>query len=171
MAISPGPLVGHYGLRRELDPPRSIPQIGAVAKREPYSVLKSHSIAATIALLVALGGCGETTAPNKNFSVSVAIDGTPAWNVVDSPNGPVMTCTAGMTVTGHGNGRATWTGASEYYFIGADRSTSVDTTHNPATDLASAFGVTDIGDGESRRRTRSPLSTSRVRPRRPDRSS
>jgi hypothetical protein len=112
-------------------------------------VLKSHSIAATIALLVALGGCGETTAPNKNFSVSVAIDGTPAWNVVDSPNGPVMTCTAGMTVTGHGSGRATWTGASEYYFIGADRSTSVDTSHNAATDLASAFGVTDIGDDES----------------------
>ena len=112
-------------------------------------MLRSRSIAAAIALTFAFGGCSESTAPTKSFTVSVAVDGTPSWSVTDSPNGPLMTCSVGMTVSGHGSGRATWTGASEYYFIGADRSTSVDTTHNPASDITSAFGATDIGDGQS----------------------
>ena len=115
-------------------------------------MFNSRSIVAILAFALSPAGCRDSTAPDQNdFNLTIALDGTPSWTVADTPNGPLLTCTIGMTITGHvhGPGRATLTGATEYWFIGADRSISVDTTRNAASDLVSAFGTASIGDGDS----------------------
>jgi hypothetical protein len=115
--------------------------------------LRSHSIAAAIALILALGGCRDNTAPNAPFGVTVSLDSPPTVGTAETANGPIMTCVISLTVTAHGSGSGSWTGATELWFIGADRTVAADTTSNAGSDVQNAFGAPAIFAGQSQHAT------------------
>ena len=115
-------------------------------------MLQTRSIVAGVALVVAVAGCRDTAAPDKTFTVAASIDTPPQGIFSDTPNGPVITCSVPITIEAQGTGSAsgTWTGATEFWFYGLDRTNPAATTTNPASDLQQAFGAPTIAAGETK---------------------
>ena len=115
-------------------------------------MLQSRSIVAGVALVVAVAGCRDTAAPDKAFTVTASIDAPPQGIFGDTPNGPIITCSVPITLQAQGTGgaRGTWTGATEFWFYGLDRTNVTATTTNPASDLQQAFGASTIAAGETK---------------------
>ena len=116
-------------------------------------MLKSLRIVPAIAL-VAVAGCHDTTSPvNTPFTVTVSVVSQSAPQITDTPNGPVITCEVTFKAEAHGTGSATWSNATELWYAGPDRSTSIATTSTPASLIQSAYGGAQIAGGESRQST------------------
>src|SRR5207249_3350488 len=85
------------------------------------AMLHNRSMRAGLVLAVALAACRDSTAPDRSFSVTAAIDVQPEGVFSDTPNGPLISCALPVTLTAHGTGTGTWTGATELWFVGPDQ--------------------------------------------------
>jgi hypothetical protein len=134
----------------ELDRCRSTSQIGVGRKtRSNFTVSISRSKAVAVALAVAVVGCRDTTAPDKPLVVTLTLDAPPTPIISDTPNGPQIECIFDVTATATGNGTATWLDSRTLWYIGPDRSTAVDSTGNPQSEVQGAFGGATIAGGET----------------------
>ena len=104
-----------------------------------------------LALIVALGGCRDTTAPNKPFALALSVD-TPTSAPVfsDTPDGPRITCNFSLTAKATGDGSAQWQDVQTLFYFGTNRAVVADSISNPASDAQSAFGAATIAGGEAR---------------------
>ena len=102
---------------------------------------------------IALAGCRDITSADKPLTVALSVDPTPTQVITDTPNGPLITCTFGLTARATGSGRATWVGARTLWYIGPDRAAPVDTTLNAQAEVQDAFGAEGISAGQTQHTT------------------
>jgi hypothetical protein len=107
----------------------------------------------SLAVLGALVGCRDSTSPDKPFTVALTIDAPPAAVISDTPDGPRITCTFGVTAKATGTGSGTWIGARTLWYFGSDRTVAIDTTSNGADEVQRAFGASTISGGQSQHAT------------------
>jgi hypothetical protein len=113
--------------------------------------MPKHRSLAVVALVLAAGGCRESTASGSSLAVTLRIDPPQTTLIGDVPGGgPEISCTFGLTAVATGRGTADWQGGRTFWYFGADRSVAVDTTGNDPGDLFDAFGgARTIAGGET----------------------
>ena len=116
-------------------------------------MLRSRTIAA-FALILAFASCRDgTTAPDKPLVVTLTVDAPPSPVITDTPSGPQIECVFGLTAKATGSGTATWQDARTLWYIGPDRTTAIDTTSNPASEVQGALGSSTIAGGQTQHTT------------------
>src|SRR5438105_10455909 len=111
-------------------------------------VTRGCSVLAAIALAL-IAACRHTTAPDKPLVVTLSIDAPPTPVFLDSPNGPLIKCTFGLTAKATGTGTATWQDARTLWYIGPDRTAPIDTSNNAAAEVQQALGAPTISGGQT----------------------
>jgi len=93
---------------------------------------------------LALAACGETTAPEPPFTVSVFVASSrgPVFNDIDTVAS--LECWVTLRAVGHGPGTATWGEGKFYFYLGPDRSVPIDSGTLVPRDIQQSWGASTI---------------------------
>jgi hypothetical protein len=112
-------------------------------------VPRSRAVLAALALVTATGSCRDAPTSPTNFAITLSVDAPPTPVITDTPDGPQIKCTFGLTARATGRGSAEWGDVRTFWYFGTDRTTAADTTSNQAAEVQGAFNKASIGGGET----------------------
>ena len=90
--------------------------------------------------LGACGGAGDVTKPPDPLGVSLHLNYVEDPVISETPDGPVISCAANITVAAEGTGTASWGSAWAVFSIGPDRSVRYDSVRVGRETVVSIFG-------------------------------
>lgn len=95
-------------------------------------------------------GCGDATAPPPPLSVEISVEhlGTPVIQTTEE-SVPTMACDVEFRASASGSGSAEWLGAKALWYAGTDRSTPLDSSEVPTSEVRTAWQKTGIDAGET----------------------
>lgn len=106
-------------------------------------------IAAAVAAGLALSSCGDdSTGPSLSTVVTVEVSALqgPTFST-DGEGFPLIACVVNLRAIATGPGRAAWQSAVFRWYLGPNRSTPVDSSVVPASQVHDSWGASDIATG------------------------
>jgi hypothetical protein len=104
----------------------------------------------TAALAIALSACRDGTAPDPGVDIAISVSEFNGPTLSEDADGPVITCDIGLRAVASGKGSATWLDATFKVYLGADRTTPVDSAVFSDSEIREAWGGDAIAAGETR---------------------
>ena len=114
-----------------------------------YRLASVTSVLGAAAALAAACG-GDSTGPAPDVTVAITLTQLTGPNISDLGAGQQrVECDINLSASATGAARATWLDATLFLYAGTARTTPVDSTLIPATEIQRSWGASDIGPGDT----------------------